>query len=94
MQILRPQRLLRETPVMSPKVAVEEPVRFLTSRDTRQSHLFNQAVLKRSKGPPDPALGLRRVGRDDFYPQLTQRSLKLRLSVFIPQQFVGRRVVL
>jgi hypothetical protein len=71
------------------QVDIKEPVRLLAGTDARQSHLLNQAVLKRSQGPLDQAFGLRRVGVDELYPQLLSRSLKLRLGLFISQRVLN-----
>ena len=97
MQIGGLGRLDREAPIVERQPLLHEPIRCLERGDSRQAQLFHQAILNRLEQPLHPPLGLRRVGRDQLDPQLTQRPPKLTRGLY-PRQLVfhgglGRRLI-
>src|SRR5437879_335070 len=70
-RLLAARRLAEPSPVAL-QVGGQKGVGLLQRVDTGQFELDHQAVLLRSPGPLDPALGLRRVGGDRLHPELGQ----------------------
>ena len=66
-----------EALIVDRQIALQKLIRRLQRGDVREPHLLDHPILKGLKEPLHPPLRLRRVGRDQFDPQLAQRPPKL-----------------
>jgi hypothetical protein len=80
MKIDGASRLPLESLVEAGKVALEKAIGFFRGPDFHKAHFFDEPVLKNTKEPLNPSLGLGREGGNDSDREFIQSPLKLALT--------------